>query len=199
MKSPWLASTVGLGLCLILPAATASASAPDGTGGQVTTVSSASPDTERPSKTIGDDGDDSDSISPSPATGGQQAKGEPPYLFRTRADHAHTKEKSATVREVSVHGWWEYIDPEIAASKANVTVQLQQYNASKGKWETKKTESEVRKAKNAPGSQRANVRMDCKWKSRTARWRAVVDVDIIGMKDSPEKAHGDATTLNCMV
>lgn len=201
IKSAWIASTIGLGLALILPVTPASAFAPNGADGQATATSSASPDTESPSGTSGSGVDGNDSISPSPipATGAQQAKGEPPYLFRTRADQANTKDKSTTVREVSVHGWWEYIDPEIAGSKANVTVQLQQYNASKGKWEIKKAGSEVRKAKNAPGSQRANVRMDCKWKSRTARWRAVVDVDIIGMKDSPEKAHGDAITLNCMV
>jgi hypothetical protein len=198
-KSAWAISAVGAAFALCLPVTAATASVPAEPSNQNPTVSMVSPETADPTGDPDDqDGPDQDGSTPSP-TDSPEARTAPPYKFQTFADHAHAKDKTATLREVSVHGWWEYKDPELAAAKANVTVKLQQYNVSKGKWETKKTESKIRKAKNAPGSQRTNARMDCKWKSRTARWRAVVDVDIIGMKDSPEVAHGDETTLNCKV
>ncbi|MUN41087.1 hypothetical protein [Actinomadura litoris] len=141
---------------------------------------------------------------PAPADGGQaiaaggpqraqRAGVEAPVLagdvtyFRTRGDNPHI-----TRGEVSVHGWWEKISGK--ATKAKVTVWLQAHKGAK--WKTVATG----KRTVGPGSsKRANAREKCKNRTTKVKFRTVVDVDIIGYTDGPEKWYSNGFTLKCKV
>ncbi|QGG39888.1 hypothetical protein [Aeromicrobium yanjiei] len=136
-----------------------------------------------------------DGDEPPPAPGDQQ---EPPMgtlgndVFFTKGDRVHG------VGYASGHGWWLTADPSIINKKAWVTIELQQYNLSELKWKTKDTGR--KKVKQGGGSsRRANARRDCKKTNAGVPWRTRIDVDIIGVGDTPNKLTTAVTILSCKV
>ncbi|GAA2250153.1 hypothetical protein GCM10010232_42510 [Streptomyces amakusaensis] len=117
-------------------------------------------------------------------------------LFYSNGDYVHISK--TTPRAASGHGWWFKVNGP--GEKAKVTVQLQAYDTTAKKWKTVATGHEtVKPSKNmrsAPSSHRASARKACKGMKKV-QWRSVVDVDIISVNDSPEKATTPARTLEC--
>jgi hypothetical protein len=113
--------------------------------------------------------------------------------FVTDGDHVHVS--STPPATASAHGWW--LDPlgKHKNVKAKVTIWLQTKHGN-----TWKTVAEGSKKVKAGGkgasSRRANARKTCKNRDRT-QWRSVIDVDLIGIADSPEKAVTKTVTLSC--
>jgi hypothetical protein len=86
-------------------------------------------------------------------------------------------------REASVHGWWEDPKKNFPGKKAKVTIELQ-YKRD-GSWRTVNTGVKTVKPGGGRGK-RANARIACKDDS-TGTWRSRVDVDVVGVADSPFK------------
>ncbi|MFJ4770611.1 hypothetical protein ACIP88_16070 [Streptomyces uncialis] len=133
-----------------------------------------------------------DSTGPSPRAGKKPSAG----VFYTNGDYVHIS--STPPATASGHGWWFKVNGP--GAKAKVTVQLQAYDAKAKKWKTvatgNKTVKPSKKLKSAPSSNRANARKTCKGTAKV-QWRSVIDVDIIDVNDSPEKAVTTARSLNC--
>ncbi|NSC21822.1 hypothetical protein FM076_11675 [Streptomyces albus subsp. chlorinus] len=115
--------------------------------------------------------------------------------FGTYGDRVHISRTAP--RTASAHGWWKKFSGP--GSKAKVTIWLQ-VRAKKGKkWHT--VAKGVKKVKPAnPGSSkpRATARRKCSSK-KTRQWRSLIDVDIIGVADSPEKAYTKPVKRRCAV
>jgi hypothetical protein len=95
---------------------------------------------------------------------------------------------------VSGHGGWIKISGPRTYSK--VTVWLQTYHSGSG-WITRATGS--KKVKPGTGSsRRAHARFTCRGNASN-KWRSAVDVDIIGVADTPEKAITPTQKLACGV
>ena len=115
--------------------------------------------------------------------------------FVTDGDHVHVS--STPPPTASGHGWW--LDPtgKHKNVKAKVTVWLQVKDG--GGWRTVAEGSKkVKAGGKGASSRRANARRMCENRDRT-RWRSVIDVDLIGIPDSPEKAVTKTVTLLCGV
>lgn len=113
--------------------------------------------------------------------------------FVTDGDHVHVS--STPPPTASGHGWW--LDPfnKHRSVKATVTVWLQAKDG--GRWVT--VAKGARRVKSGGGSsRRADARKRCENRERT-QWRSVIDVDLIGIPDSPEKAVTTTVTLACGV
>ncbi|MBO0512653.1 hypothetical protein [Streptomyces beijiangensis] len=110
--------------------------------------------------------------------------------FQTAGDRVHvSKAKTPTA---SAHGWW--INGSGPGIKAKVTIWLQAKD-SKGHWHT--VAKDVKTVKPSGGSQgRATARKFCVGDADTI-WRSIVDVDVIGVNDSPDKLTTPATSLKC--
>lgn len=79
--------------------------------------------------------------------------------------------------------------------KAKVTVWLQTKHGNT--WRTVAEGSKkVKAGGKGASSRRANARRTCENRDKT-QWRSVIDVDLIGIADSPEKAVTRAVTLAC--
>ncbi|MFE3140694.1 hypothetical protein [Streptomyces scopuliridis] len=116
-----------------------------------------------------------------------------PGVIITDGDRVHVS--STPPPTASAHGWWKKVSGP--GDKARVTIDLQVKNAD-GSWRTVATGSKVVK----PGggsARRANARKQCVNVNRTIHWRSVIDVDIIGVVDSPEKAVTATQSLRCAV
>ncbi|MET9292469.1 hypothetical protein [Streptomyces sp. NPDC003077] len=114
--------------------------------------------------------------------------------FITDGDHVHVS--STPPRTASAHGWWRRVKGGTTAEKAKVTVSLQ-VRHGRGKWKTVATGSKIVK----PGggsARRANVRKVCA-NAHPTRWRSLIDVDIIGELDTPEKATTEVVSVACGV
>ncbi|MER7513427.1 hypothetical protein ACIP46_37735 [Streptomyces lavendulae] len=111
-------------------------------------------------------------------------------VFETRGDYVHV---SSSAFEASGHGWW--VNGNCPTTTAVVTVQLQEYY-SDGVWRNvgSKGKSTVRSGGGSQG--RATGRGPCK-SSAVTSWRSVVDVDLVGLSDSPEKLVTAGRDLAC--
>ncbi|MEE1770149.1 hypothetical protein PUR34_18860 [Streptomyces sp. JV185] len=113
--------------------------------------------------------------------------------FVTDGDHVHVS--STPPATASAHGWW--MDPlgKHKNVKAKVTVWLQTKHGNT--WRTVAEGSKkVKAGGKGASSRRANARKTCENRDRT-QWRSVIDVDLIGIADSPEKAVTRTVTLAC--
>ena len=86
--------------------------------------------------------------------------------------------------EASVHGWWQDKEKNFVGKKAKVVVELQ-YKKN-GRWKTVATGSKDKIYSGGGRGKRANARIKCKSRNM-GTWRSKVDVDIIGVWDSPGK------------
>lgn len=118
-----------------------------------------------------------------------------PCLFRANSDNPHISSTSATPA-VQVHGWWELLACDSPNWTATVSVQLQKkVNYS---WVNVGPLS-VRSGRR-PGSGTANrvtAHYDCTPNSLAYNYRAVVDVDVEGAKDLPDKYISPEAILRC--
>lgn len=100
-----------------------------------------------------------------------------PCPFITRGDYVHV-----TRGEASAHGWWE--KGTCAAKLARVRVQLQQHDGKRWRNVGRPGDNTI-----PPGTgKRANARAKCK-NANPSRWRIIVDVDLVGQADSPDKLY----------
>ncbi|WP_026249031.1 hypothetical protein [Streptomyces sp. LaPpAH-108] len=110
--------------------------------------------------------------------------------FLTGGDSVHYS--STPPPTISAHGWW--LDRNSGGHKARVTVELQVLDRGVH-WRTVAKGSKVVK-QGGGSSRRANARKTCEGSART-KWRSRVDVDIIGVADSPNKLTTPAKTFRC--
>jgi hypothetical protein len=116
---------------------------------------------------------------------------DPVEVFQTGGDYVHFS--STPPATASAHGWW--LDSNSRGAKAKVTVDLQVKEG--GHWHTVATGHKT--VKQGGGSaRRANARFTCVGTKKTT-WRSVVDVDIIGVADSPNKLETPPKTYRCGV
>lgn len=128
---------------------------------------------------------------PSP-TPSESHRADPVGVFLTRGDKVHFS--STPPPTISAHGWW--LDPSAGDLRAKVTVELQ-VKQRNGDWRTVATGSKT--VRQGGGSaRRANVRKSCVG-TATTTWRSRVDVDIIGVADSPGKLLTAAYDYGCGV
>lgn len=129
---------------------------------------------------------------PRPTPGAETAPaGNDPPIFQTAGDAVHYS--STPPPTISAHGWW--LDKDSGGAKAKVTVELQIHSG--GNWRTVATGSKTVK-QGGGSSRRANARKTCVG-TKATRWRSRVDVDIIGVADSPNRLETPAKTFNCGV
>ncbi|WP_148081964.1 hypothetical protein [Streptomyces botrytidirepellens] len=108
--------------------------------------------------------------------------------FYQAADKAHYKDRE---NAVSGHGWWMNVDCPRGV-KAVVTLQLQV--KIQNKW--KNRGDPKKRALKSGRSKSTNVRLKCH-SHRNTVWRGMVDVDLIGMPDTPKKGYGYSTKIPC--
>lgn len=107
-------------------------------------------------------------------------------LFDTKAENPHV-----SGLDVSVHGYWIDKSPGCAGIKAVVTTTLESNNG--GGWAARAVQQRTL----GPGGARASVaRTPCVPGDFTA-WRAVVDVDLIGLADDPLRQTSAEVSLSC--
>jgi hypothetical protein len=107
--------------------------------------------------------------------------------FRMEGDYVHI-----SIGDASGHGWWVNIDCE--AMQAIVTVQLQQY--INGSWQNAGSPGSKTVYSGGGSANRAVGRAHCNTTTTTS-WRSVIDVDVIGILDSPFKYYTPTQSLNC--
>lgn len=116
--------------------------------------------------------------------------------FNQAGDYVHVStwnDVPGTQITASGHGWWENVNCE--ATKANVTVQLQAYVG--GKWVNKGLPGYKAAVYSGGGSSnRAAAQCGCSSTAKT-KWRSVVDVDLVGQDDSPDKLTTPEVTIAC--
>lgn len=110
--------------------------------------------------------------------------------FFTDGDTVHVS--STPPATASAHGWWFRLSG--AGSTAKVTVRLQSLDYF-GHWDTVATRWKVVKSGGGRGN-RATARRACVGPA-TSRWRSLVDVDVVGVDDSPETAFSPERSLPC--
>lgn len=111
-----------------------------------------------------------------------------PCRFYTKGDLVH---KSGS--QASGHGWW--LKGSCNANRAVVTVQLQEYY-SDGSWRNKGTKGKKTVGPGGGRGKRATGRAACS-NSRLTGWRSVVDVDLVGVRDSPNKLYTRLQNIYC--
>lgn len=132
-----------------------------------------------------------------PATGSAESRALPEQFVTVgeiRGDYVHLSGSAGSLA-ASAHGWWTY--PEPTDLKAKVTVQLQANLA--GTWtDVGPSGSEVIRPGTGGSGRRANARTLCV-NAISTEWRSVVDVDIIGKLDAPNKLVTAVQRLDCGV
>ena len=122
-------------------------------------------------------------------------------LFTGKGDEVHTSTNYSHISQLdaSGHAWWEEFwgwCPEYA----DVTIQLQQLmcyeNLGICYWDDAGHSSEGRVREGRGSANRVNGRTPCHSTDATA-WRSEIDVDLVGMSDSPNKQYTDAVNINC--
>lgn len=111
-------------------------------------------------------------------------------MFYTDGDDVHIS--STPPAAASAHGWWVRLSGP--GRTATVTVELQNLDYF-GHWHTVATSSEVVKSGGGRGN-RTTARRSCLSLVRS-EWQSMVDVDIVGVNDSPERASSRERTLPC--
>ncbi|MEU2450727.1 hypothetical protein ABZ605_11765 [Streptomyces sp. NPDC012765] len=134
---------------------------------------------------FGEEGPDSAAVS--------QPQGAPSAgVFYTNGDNVHIS--STAPAAASGHGWWVKISGP--GTKAKVTIELQALDYRDNKWKTVATGSKT--VYSGTGSaNRAAARKVCTNRIMQVQWRSRIDVDIIGVNDSPEKAVTKTQKLWC--
>ncbi|MER7396908.1 hypothetical protein ABT381_15510 [Streptomyces sp. NPDC000151] len=118
-------------------------------------------------------------------------------VFITDGDRVHISSNKKEGRVASAHGWWRKINGP--GTKAKVTVWLQVKAKSGNKWHSvSKKSSNVKSANKRSSKPRTTARKKCSNK-QSRQWRTVIDVDIIGVNDSPEKAYTKPVKVRCGV
>jgi hypothetical protein len=112
-------------------------------------------------------------------------------VFQTLGDNVHIS--STPPKTASAHGGWRKISG--SGTKAKVTVWLQMKSSKHGKWHTVAKGQKTVKSGGGSG-RRATARKVCH-SSQTHLWRSVVDVDLIGIPDSPEKLYTKTVSKHC--
>ncbi|MFJ2816755.1 hypothetical protein ACIQOU_22315 [Streptomyces sp. NPDC091279] len=133
-----------------------------------------------------------------PASAAERAPRAEAGVYASNGDYVHVSStKPATA---SAHGWWFKVKGP--GSKAKVTIWLQTRKKGTSKWHTvakgAKTVKPSKKLNKAPSTWRANARKTCA-NRQVREWRSVIDVDIIGVADSPEKAVTKVRQVKCGV
>ncbi|MBZ4016258.1 hypothetical protein CCS38_11000 [Streptomyces purpurogeneiscleroticus] len=136
---------------------------------------------------------DSDGAGATRTSGDVHAQGA--GVFRTYGDRVHVS--SSAPRTASAHGWWRKFSDD--GSKAKVTVWLQ-VRAKKGsRWHTvAKGVKTIKPAKPRSRKPSTTALKKCN-NHRTRQWRSLIDVDVVGVNDSPEKAYTKTVKLRCGV
>lgn len=111
-------------------------------------------------------------------------------FFETAGDYVHV---SSSAFEASGHGWWVNGDCETAT--AVVTVQLEEYY-SDGSWRKVGTVGKKTVRSGGGSSDRSTGRAGCTG-SATVSWRSVIDVDLVGLADDPDKLTTPVRDLSC--
>lgn len=120
--------------------------------------------------------------------------------FYTWGDYVHRTTNDDGTLVASGHGWWTLDDCGCldSDSKADVTVKL--YNYYGGKWPMVEDNSKRVKPssspRSAPSSRRANARDVCS-SFGSYKWYSVIDVDVVGVIDSPDTKKTPTQTLQC--
>ena len=110
--------------------------------------------------------------------------------FETAGDYVHV---SSSAHEASGHGWWVNVDCE--TTTAVVTVQLEEYY-SDGSWRKVGTVGKKTVRSGGGSSDRSTGRAACTG-SGTASWRSVIDVDLVGLPDDPDKLTTPVRNIKC--
>lgn len=131
------------------------------------------------------------STSATPETSSDAAAAAALCFFTTNGDYVHV---SSSAFEASGHGWW--VNGDCPTSTAVVTVQLQEYY-SDGTWRNKGTVGRSTVRSGGGAGNRATGRAGCNT-SAVVGWRSVVDVDLVGVADSPDKLITPARNIPCL-
>lgn len=118
------------------------------------------------------------------------AKG--PGVFVTNGDRVHIS--SSPPRTASAHAWWTHVSGP--GTKAKVTIWLQMKSGKK--WHSVARNAKNLKSGNGGSARRVVARKKCANRS-TRQWRTKIDVDLIGVADSPEKVYTKPVTVKCGV
>lgn len=118
------------------------------------------------------------------------AKG--PGVFVTNGDRVHIS--STPPRTASAHAWWTHVSGP--GTKAKVTIWLQMKSGKK--WHSVARNAKNLKSGNGGSARRVVARKKCANRSKR-QWRTKIDVDLIGVADSPEKAYTKPVTVRCGV
>ncbi|WP_329617807.1 hypothetical protein OG244_36860 [Streptomyces brevispora] len=118
------------------------------------------------------------------------AKG--PGVFVTNGDRVHIS--STPPRTASAHAWWTHISGP--GSKAKVTIWLQMKSGKK--WHSVAKNARNLKSGNGGSARRVVARKKCTNLNKR-QWRTKIDVDLIGVSDSPEKVYTKPVTVKCGV
>lgn len=106
-------------------------------------------------------------------------------------DYVHRS--SSAPYPASGHGWWTATSCKPGV-QADVTVQLQILRS--GTWRNVGAPATKRVYAGGGSANRANPRVNCT-SSSTSSWRSVIDVDLIGYVDTPDKLETPSRSLNC--
>jgi hypothetical protein len=117
-----------------------------------------------------------------------------PGSFQTRYDNVHLS--STSPYPASGHGWWQII--EGPATRAKVTIQLQarRYPYT-GSWTNVGVPGSKTVYSGGGSANRAAANAACKNRIESVQWRSVVDVDLIGYADPPDKSVSTPQLLWC--
>jgi hypothetical protein len=120
------------------------------------------------------------------------AQGLPIKFFETKGDKVH--ESSTPPPEMSGHGWWiRFSGP---ARQAVVTVQIQQM--FDGGFVNVGRRGRARIRPGGGRGRRVTARARCHhYKGGRYTYRSVVDTDIVGHRDTPEKLYTNWATTSC--
>lgn len=110
-------------------------------------------------------------------------------------DYAHI-----TAGQVSAHGWWTFRADTAKCvyrtAKAKVSIKLQYKDKSSGGRTVVRTFGPVVKTRAAGRGKSANIRKTC-LNQQSRQWRSIVDVDILGVLDTPMRTYTPWRTLKC--
>ncbi|MFJ8675716.1 MULTISPECIES: hypothetical protein [unclassified Streptomyces] len=115
-----------------------------------------------------------------------------PGTFITNGDRVHIS--STPPRTASAHAWWTHVSGP--GTKAKVTIWLQMKSGTK--WHSVAKNAKNLKSGNGGSARRVVARKKCTNHSKH-QWRTKIDVDLIGVADSPEKAYTKPVTVKCGV
>ncbi len=114
-------------------------------------------------------------------------------FYDSNGDSVH---RSASGFAASGHGWWE--DPFNTCppgTKAVVTIQLQEQGTD-GVWRNAGSPGQATVYAGGGSANRATGRVDCVNDMETL-WRSVVDVDLVGIADPPDKYYTPESLVEC--